>query len=303
MSNALDILIKEYHTYNEYKAKESKIGVINNIINANLKYFSKAGKDEGDNYDYLFKSYTSYEDLARSCSSIDALLKNQNLAIDELKEERQKLKVEINNLSTSEKLQDAQKTIISSRGELQNLAVKYAVYSAAEYILDKVQKKFIDNAKDTLLSGASSIFSAITSGEYNLIVPGENLLGSDFGTTTNGQLQESTDMLSRGTGEQLFLSVRLNRIKESNPKLPVVLDDSFVNFDSTHTKNTLMILSEISKTNQIFIFTCHPEVVRLISQTCEKVQCWRLQKGAFQPSDAAELSGYLGEKAGDVYEI
>jgi uncharacterized protein YhaN len=111
--------------------------------------------------------------------------------------------------------------------------------------------------------------------------------------TQDGQVQNSAGMLSRGTGEQLYLSVRLNRIKEIKEKLPLILDDPFVNFDSLHVKNTLTVISEAAQNNQVFIFTCHSELIKLVNDISSEVQYWKLNKGSFELSNCEELIQYL----------
>ena len=39
--------------------------------------------------------------------------------------------------------------------------------------------------------------------------------------------------------------------------LPVIMDDTFVNFDETRLKNTVRALENLSETNQVLLFTCH----------------------------------------------
>jgi uncharacterized protein YhaN len=105
----------------------------------------------------------------------------------------------------------------------------------------------------------------------------------------------SSKELSRGTKEQLFLAVRISRIKEIMPALPVILDDSFVNFDIAHTKNTVKALIELSKTHQIFVLTCHGTLVDLISSQSKAAQYFKLDKGKFTKSHGEDLKKYLNE--------
>lgn len=297
--------LEKYKEYNEYKALKTKLDFINrsiisslsgNSLRAALDNNGVSSKELLENYDSLFEGYSSIEDINRQYKSYEEEVGALRRNLDSLNEKLQRVKIEMDSLKTSEKIQDAQKLIDDGRASLEPLALKYAVYSAAEYILTKVQKSFIDNAKDSLLSGASNILSKITSGEYKTILPGDNLLMSDFKTITiDNQEQNSYEALSRGTGEQIFLSVRFNRIKETEAKLPIILDDPFVNFDSVHTRNTLQVISELSSENQIFILTCHPEIVELSQETFEKAQYWRLEKGNFELTSSSNLISYLSK--------
>lgn len=301
--NKLYSILEKYKAYNEYKNLKVRIELIDRAIiqSLNSNSFNSALGDnqsnyikEAENYEVLFEEYSSVEDLNRHYSSCEKEVHIIKESLEDLGGKLQRVKIELEALKTSEKIKEAQKAIDEGRAGMEPLAVKYAVYSAAEYILSKVQQSFIDNAKDSLLSGASSILNKITSGEYKSILPGDNLLMSDFKTITKEEEENNSyDTLSRGTGEQIFLSVRLNRIKETEAKLPIILDDPFVNFDSLHTKNTLEVIKDLSSENQVFILTCHPEIVEAAQSTFPGAQYWKLDKGSFERTEGDSLISYL----------
>ena len=91
----------------------------------------------------------------------------------------------------------------------------------------------------------------------------------------------------------MFLAVRISRIKEISPSLPVILDDSFVNFDIAHTKNTVKALVKLSMTHQIFVLTCHATLVELIMSQSPKAQYIKLERGKFTESLGEDLKEYL----------
>ena len=167
-----------------------------------------------------------------------------------LKNEKQTIKDEIQALNSDDKLLQYEQGIREARSQLRPLAERYAVYNTAALFLEKIRERFLVNTKDKLLKGASDILSEITSGEYKDIMPMEDLMQGDFKTVLRDEsIVESSKELSRGTKEQLFLAVRISRIKEIQPSLPVILDDSFVNFDIAHTKNTVKALENFKDTS------------------------------------------------------
>ncbi|MCY6960430.1 ATP-binding protein [Clostridium brassicae] len=246
------------------------------------------------NHQKLFKKYNSYSQIEEECEGKQEEFQNIKYKIESLKEVRQELQYKLSVLRTTEKLEEAGTYINEGRKELKILAKKYAALKAAEYILEKLQSSFIENKKDTLLKGASEYLSFITKGEYKDIIPPDDLLSLDFKTVLDdGRVKENSDILSRATKEQLFLSVRLSRIKEIKPHLPLILDDSLVNFDENHTKQALKILLEMSSTNQIFITTCHPQLVEYVGDLSSEVQYLKLEEGKFSVSSKEELVKYL----------
>lgn len=300
-------LLEQYKVFNALNELKCKLQVIKKNITKNLSSericsaFKTVGKlyniDKAETIEYFYSMLNIYPlkaEIQNELEISENKLKEANNKLEDLKEEMQMVKFELDSLSTSSKLQEAQVLIDEGRLSLKPLAVKYSVLSAAEYILETVQNEFLDNAKHKLLNGAGEIFSKITSGEYKAVLPGDNLLQTDFKTVeAQGKVEESTSMLSRGTAEQLFLSVRLNRIKAIKEKLPIIFDDPFVNFDDSHVKNTLKLITELSENNQIFILTCHGEVIKQIEAIKNEVQYWKLNKGKFELSNSEELIDHL----------
>lgn len=99
-------------------------------------------------------------------------------------------------------------------------------------------------------------FTALTSGRYK----GLNISRSlditvepkeSFGT-------RESDYLSKGTSDQVYLSLRLaisKLISEEN--LPIFLDDVLSQYDDERTANAVTFLNEYSKSTQTVLFTCH----------------------------------------------
>lgn len=307
--NLLDKIIEQYKMYSYYEALNRKLELIDKqiiqVMNSESVRQAFASvcseeilnsKDSIHCFNKFYTSYSSIEHMNRKYIELTDEIKNEVKIIEDLKERKHSLKIELQNLASSSKLEKAQTIIDEGRDKLKELAVKFSVYSAAEYILENVQHNFMSNAKDSLLTGASDILSEITSGEYKTVIPGENLLQADYKTLKyNGEIQDSINMLSRGTGEQLYLSVRLNRIKAMETKLPIILDEPFVNFDSNHTKNTLKILSKLSEDNQIIILTCHGKLIELLSSVSSEVQYFNLDNGKFTSCTDKELIERLSE--------
>ncbi|MDD4494936.1 MAG: AAA family ATPase [Eubacteriales bacterium] len=241
----------------------------------------------------LYSEYRSISGIETKYQQQVHEAKNIEGEIESAKNNRQSCRDEIKRLSTTENLEKAQRKIDEARGELKPLAKKYAIYSAASVILEKVQDDFLERMKDVILSKAATIFNRMTDGEYVKILPPAQLAEMDLRVElANGESQDTVDILSRGTCEQLYLAVRISRILDTKPSLPVIIDDSFVNFDCRHTKESLQIISELSESHQIFVLTCHPEIVEYINGIA-KAQYWKLEKGRFSSSDCNELSKYL----------
>ncbi len=242
----------------------------------------------------LYKNYLSKEDVEKNYNKIKIKLDSSEEKLENLKNRKQSLKDKINELETSDKLKRARKTIFKNRKKLKKKAKKYGVNLTASFILEKTYDKILNEIKDEIFSEASNYLSKITGGEYVQILPADDLKEIDFQTIlSDGNKMDTTQILSRGSKEQLFLAIRLSRIKAMDNNLPVIVDDSLVNFDSIHLSNALKLIVELSKTNQVFILTCHPNLIKHIKGDKKKINYWKLKKGEFTKSSREKLIKYL----------
>ena len=223
---------------------------------------------------------------------------------DDLKQELEvkgksipKLELELDELKTDENLKQAQAKIDKNRSKIRPLAEKYAVQKGAALLLNEVRGRFLQDTKDTLLKEADDYLSKITGGEYQGIMPTEDLTQADFRVKKEGGDQvDTSEVLSRGTKEQLFLAVRLSRIKDIQPPLPIILDDTLTNFDMYHLDRTVSILAELSRTHQVFVLTCHPELIRAIMEHTSNDnnnQFIKLKDGKFSEVNSNMLIDFL----------
>ena len=129
----------------------------------------------------------------------------------------------------------------------------------ARYVLQKVKSQYEEKKQPSIIRNSSRIFRRITADRYQRIqvsLEDARLLVFDENDRTR-----RIDQLSRGTREQLLISIRLGFIEEYEKKaeaLPLVLDDVLVNFDPDRAERTAAILHEFSENRQTLLFTCDP---------------------------------------------
>ncbi|MFN2364057.1 MAG: AAA family ATPase, partial [Halarsenatibacteraceae bacterium] len=283
---------RQYQDYQEHKEKikqlssqlEAKISSADHIIEA----FRNSNLAEADDlltdiFQKLFNSFTSLEEVKEGYNQVKEELQ---LKIDDKKQKEDKLqtlKDKREELASPEKIEEAHREIDQNQSELRKLAENYALNRTISFIFKEVQSRAIKKAKEELLQPAADLLAEMTEGEYQEINPPEDIKENDFKTKlASGREQGTVKILSRGTQEQLFLAVRLSRIQEIEPSLPVILDDSLVNFDASHLENTVQILSRLGNSHQIFVLTCHPHLVSYINDYADNVQYWHLQSGKFK---------------------
>ena len=258
-----------------------------------------AGSKILESFARLYRYFTSREEVESALSNVQDKLESLEEKHEQQKEELQRLKNKKEELASPQKIEEAHAELDQARSSLRQLAEDYARNRTAAFILEKVRERVIGRAREELLQPAAQILARFTGGEYQEIAPPADLSQPDFTTVLeDGRQQEEVSILSRGTAEQLFLAVRLSRIREIKPPLPVILDDSLVNFDRQHLHRAARILAELGSSHQIFILTCHPHLVDYLSrnsEAAESIQYWRLERGRFARIPPEGLIDYLAE--------
>src|SRR5262249_46888573 len=148
--------------------------------------------------------------------------------------------------------------------------------AAVSLFLEKIRVEYEQNRQPETLREASEYMQQLTSGKYTRIwTP----LAHDILFVDNADGQSlPVQVLSRGTREQLFVSLRLALVSAYGRRgihLPMILDDVFVNYDAGRTRTACSVLREFAKQgHQLLVFTCHEHVWRMFQDI--KVDCRRI---------------------------
>ena len=168
-----------------------------------------------------------------------------------------------------------QETILA---RIDEAAEQWAVLTLCRAMLDETRKIYETERQPEVLRQASLFFSVMTEGRYvRVIAP---LDGGEIQVERADGARLSPQILSRGTAEQLYLSMRLALVREyANhvDPLPVVFDDIFVNFDPERSRTSFKALRELCSTHQVLLFTCHPHLVRQIEEIVPDAKVFPLQ--------------------------
>ncbi len=81
-----------------------------------------------------------------------------------------------------------------------------------------------------------------------------------------------TSSFSKGTHQQIYLSLRLallDHLDRGKNQLPLVLDETFSNWDDDRLVPTLKIIDEIATRRQVFLFTCQKDIASRIEEVID----------------------------------
>jgi uncharacterized protein YhaN len=167
-----------------------------------------------------------------------------------------------------------QETILA---RIDEAAEQWAVITLCRALLDETRKIYETERQPEVLRQASSFFSVMTEGRYSRVIA--PLDGGEIQVERADGVRLSPQLLSRGTAEQLYLSMRFALVREyANhvDPLPVVFDDIFVNFDPNRSRTSLRALRELCATHQVLLFTCHPHLVQQVQETVPEAKIFSL---------------------------
>lgn len=165
--------------------------------------------------------------------------------------------LEYEDKNISEKLEE----IVSLKEEYENLKEQLQIVEeknrciqATKELLEKAYEQMKKSVTPKFTQNLSNLIQKITDGKYRKVsIHEEKGLIVEL---ENGEYK-SANLLSVGTIDQLYLSLRLAMLDEiSQEKMPIILDEAFAYFDDERLKNSLLFLMEEAKEHQIILFTC-----------------------------------------------
>lgn len=237
------------------------VGIYTNIMNTKsaMKYNEfierqNALLSKTDELENLKKSWSApnpeeVPELQARIASVDNLIRQHTWEI-ELKQEVM-IRIESDIAHTEEICASNE----SAKQELE------AVHEAMN-TLSKMSAEIHETFGDKLNEFASEYFAKITEGKYTAVIVDENF---NITLKTPDRIVP-LDQLSRGTIEQVYLSVRLAAAKllwEKKP-MPIMLDDVFAFYDEMRLASALTLLKNLEC--QVLLFTCHKREQNIIDQ-------------------------------------
>lgn len=174
-----------------------------------------------------------------------------------LRKEIEKIDKEIDSIEdVSKRLCEIEEEIdfYQDKIELNNEKIKVANIAIENIMLisDYIRGDFMPLLKNAI----SENFSYVTSGRYKEVLIDEDMNISVISADNNEIV--NINSLSGGTLDQLYISLRLgiSSLISNNKKIPLILDDSFIQYDEERLEKSLEILDKEKNRRQVILFTC-----------------------------------------------
>lgn len=137
----------------------------------------------------------------------------------------------------------------------------WARYAIAQDLLIKTIDCYKRDRLPKVLEKAGGYLQHLTNEEYqNIVINDEKdhliIIRKDYA-------QFHPKELSQATAEQVYVSMRLalaTTLGKQSRRYPIIIDDSFVNFDASRVNQMIDLLHEIALEHQVIFFTCHHHI-------------------------------------------
>jgi uncharacterized protein YhaN len=150
--------------------------------------------------------------------------------------------------------------------ELVEQAHIWGANAVAKHLLSRTIEKYKNEKLPYLLIKAEEYLNYLTNGAY-IHIHSKEKEDSGFIIERKDHTFFEANELSQATMEQVYVSIRLalaTTLYEKH-RFPIIIDDSFVNFDHKRSERVLKLLSNL-KDHQILFFTCHSHLLNYFSQ-------------------------------------
>lgn len=128
----------------------------------------------------------------------------------------------------------------------------------AQQVLDEAFSEMEEYFAPQVNEKAGEYLDKLTEGAYSTLHV-DRSFGIDIASEGSYSFHKS-DFFSGGTVDQIYFALRLaiaDLVQPSDDKMPLLLDDTFVQYDDKRAKAGLTLLDELSLDRQVVLFTCH----------------------------------------------
>ena len=240
--------------------KKEKIKELNNLEINEENYLKK---ELENNYNEKI-NYLNINELKNDflTDKIENKLSELNNKINEEKLKMHKLDLDerniFNKLDNLSKIEERIEYLNEESEELKN---KNDIIEIAKEYLNLSYKQMKENVTPTFSEELSNTIYKISNGKYKNV----KITDNDIVVEVENGKYIPIDLLSTGTIDQLYFSLRMAILKEvSEEELPIFLDEAFVFYDKNRLINTINYLSK-NLNKQIIIFSCTERELNILN--------------------------------------
>ncbi|GEO78555.1 hypothetical protein FD29_GL002075 [Companilactobacillus mindensis DSM 14500] len=201
------------------------------------------------------QKYESHSDLVDELTKTNAKKAELSDKNNELSRQMGSLKEQMQQIFDNKHYQRVVNSLAENK---QNIIESYDEWLSKKMASDWIKRILniaTENRYPKMIDKATQYFAVLTNNNYIKI----DFNQKDIVVTSADKLQFDVHELSKATTIQLYLSLRLAFVTEILDliKLPILIDNAFVDFDISRTENVFKLIQEIAKNNQVIYVTAN----------------------------------------------
>ena len=184
------------------------------------------------------------EETEAECTRLAALLRQRRSQADQLQ----------GRMEVLARQEDLQQQIDAAKARQRELEKWYRAIEYAQQALEtasmELQRRFVPG----ITRRTGELLELLTDGEYTKLS-----IGGDLGISAGRPEESGVRELrwrSDGTGDQMYLALRIAVWEEICPEAPLILDDVLVRYDDERLQRTLEVLRQLGERHQIILYSC-----------------------------------------------
>ena len=248
-------LLKEEKNSQEKEIEKEQIE-LDNKIELNLEKIKLDFKNKLDVNKYIEETENN---------NINNLINRKQEELNKNKMDLQAIKIQEENISNKlEDMVNLKEEYDELEEQLQELEKRNNAINLTKEILTKAYINMKNNITPKFTQNLSYNISKISEGKYTKVG-----INDDKGLIVENEFGEyiPAELLSIGTIDQLYLSLRLSMIDDmSKEKMPIMLDEAFAYYDDERLENILKFLNDNMNEHQVIIFTCTQREKRVLDK-------------------------------------
>ena len=241
---------------NQEKEIEKEQIELDNKIELNLEKIKLDFKNKLDVDKYIEETENN---------NINNLINKKQEEVNKSKMDLQAIKIQEENISNKlEDMVNLKEEYDELEEQLQELEKRNNAINLTKEILTKAYINMKNNITPKFTQNLSYNISKISEGKYTKVG-----INDDKGLIVENEFGEyiPAELLSVGTIDQLYLSLRLSMIDDmSKEKMPIMLDEAFAYYDDERLENILKFLNDNMNEHQVIIFTCTQREKRVLDK-------------------------------------
>ncbi len=213
--------------------------------------------------DYLLTINQDEYDLNQKINKYKEEITTLDEKINDKRKKIATLDAEIKQMEETEEYSDVLHKMSYKKSKAKELAFEWAAMKLATDTLEQTKRSFHQKYMKDVIEKASHYFKIITKSKYVAIYPPEK--NKTFSVETDLRTRFTIDQLSQGTIDQLYVSLRIaiSTVMSEKYSVPFIIDDAFVHFDHKREQAVMRLLEEITKEQQVILFTCKKHLLEL----------------------------------------